>query len=1076
MLIFRGPILGVQKCAKYIVDVFADNIFVASIVAPMTIREDAIQYAWSFVQTYYPDFRDSPLNFSVKEASKLNIKKCALEDQQKFIDQLRKSKDPATATKGYGYFIIWADGRGQVSYKRKQDAIDFINQNPDDDPYGMDVVSVKYREAEKGERVRNKFTEASARTYRLMKKAWDNPPRDEDHYPGSNMSGPMPHETPKSPGSKPRKDQRTIEDYHAPSQLDRDPIPGDSQPEQGTGGQAHSGDPEKVDNIYPEPLNWLRPLKGLPFTDEHLVHDFNVGFDTDYTQRQRGLNMRRVKQAILNMKKAQQQSKWANPEILGKVLYDYIKNVLQTYASKIQENPEVAEDLINGTIPALIEKDRDLYIKEGITLPIMLAAIKEAASLLIVQDGIALDTMWAEQAAAQYYPEGPRQQTSEISQMSAEESKLLNSYTADQIWDIARNVETENTSEGQIARSLIQKGIVADRLNMKKQSNYLLDEVNRIVTQWQQTAEVAGVEEVLKIFNDRTEAYNVVMRDLRKRYPENVAHTIAIEVIEVIPQLFQAQGSKLNMKKEADNPKYDNGSLQTSNVSETVIDAIKDIQKNIDKDKLYTGEDESDWVEDGKQKLFHITVLFGVDDDVNDKVKKVFDKYKPVRIETTGIEYFDSNPDFDVAIVKCKSAELTKIHNELKNALDNEDLYPVYNPHITIAYLKKGEKLDDNAQISNISWEIDSLDLSTSDGRLEKISALAVPIRESLDYPHSWNKKKKKKDKKIVTEKEKKILQMDAKDIPTKKASILDEPRASLDEAIWDIGRDDLPMLKPNIKMHIVENFLAYVSKFGGYIKPEQWVKNMFYTGSTATYTYSDASDIDIHIIVDWIDLAALNPDKARKDPKELWQELHDVFWWTLNKIKLPGTKHPLTYYVMPPGEEKKLVDQKEEIYDIGHDVWLIPPGKAVNLTEEVIDPALEEAGEFMARINQHIADARRGVIDYTLLQEVITPENAANRYIQIADKLREIDDDLKALKDEYALLKQKRTDAFEEGDSLVGGNSNYSLGNIIFKIVERYKYLDVLRKIKQITDGMDLRPDQVHEIANALGLDLEEE
>ena len=829
---------------------------------------------------------------------------------------------------------------------------------------------------------------------------WDNPPRNEDYHPGSNVSGPVPYSVPKSPGSKPRRDQRTIEDYHAPSQLDRDPIPGEPQPEQGTGGQPHSGDPEKVDNIYPEPMNWLRPLKGLPFTDEHLLHDFNEDFDTDYYIRQRGLNLRRRKFA-------------------------------------------------------------------------------------------------------------------------------------------------------------------------------------------------------------------------------------------------------LNMQKEAEvNPKYDYGTVQTSDVSEIVTDAIKDIQGRIDKDKLYDGEDEPGWVENGIQKLFHITVLFGVNDNVKDEVKKVFDKYKPVHIETTGVEYFDTNPDFDVAIVKCKSEELTKIHDELKDTLENEETYPNYNPHITIAYLKKGEKLDDNEQITDTSWEVDSLDISTSDGQLEKISALAIPIRESLDYPHSWRKKKKKKDKEIVTEKEKKILQMDSnklnlrkkaqyeygydwrqrqfpeeygasfidavpeniegydfggsegpfhpglaivdigspeefdypgsenliegdletplnlepkpfinisnvvgelafskrdvvasnidrallpggrvrlldmlpalqpilkhlKDLGYKKiwghlekesgfyddndnpipgqeiilqkpqakrASILDEPRASLDEAIWDIGRDDLPMLKPSVKIHIVKNFFEYISQFGGYIKPEEFIKNMFYTGSTATYTYSDTSDIDIHVIVDWIDLAALNPDKARKDPQEMWRELHDIFWWTLNKIKLPGTKHPLTYYVMPPGDEKKLINQKEELYDIGHDVWLIPPGKATNLTEEVIDPALEEASEFMARINQHIADARKGVIDYALLREVITPENAASRYVQIAEKLREIDTDLKALKDEYALLKQKRKDAFEKGDSLVGGNSNYSLGNIIFKLVERYKYMDILRKIRQITDDMDLRPNQVQEIANVLGLDLEEE
>ncbi|KKM71441.1 hypothetical protein LCGC14_1430570, partial [marine sediment metagenome] len=1233
----------------------------------------------------------------------------------------------------------------------------------------------------------------------------------------------------------PRRDQRTTEDYHTPSELERDQIPGDTPPEQGTGGQSHSGEPGKVDNIYPEPSNWLRPLKGLPYTDENINHDFNTDFDTEYHQRQRGLNMRRVKKSGLNLKKAQQPPKWTDPKFLGSALYLSIKEALKTYSKQIREDPQLADMVITDTIPELITRDKDLYISAGVTLPIMLEAIKEAASLLMVQDKIALDTLPAEQAAVQFYSKEPRQQTSEMSTMEMGEARLLEELTADQIWDIARNPETENTPEGQAARGLIEKGIVAGKLNMKKQSNDFLDEVGRIVTQWQETAEAAGVDEVLNIFADRTEAYNLVMSDLRSRYPEGTAHAIAMKVIDAVPQVLQIQSSKLNMKKEADivkedmeeadimeedmeeneyyalslaymeevgfpkdfkitngydfgategelfapgltnvdiedgdipntiianldtpiqlppkpfislkdvtnelahpdivadnidyallpggtvfissvqvsvdpyidlltsrgyqvmsdvfdapwytgeeleieiaqsggiefvrnrsvilkkpqvlqiqssnlnmkkeaevNPKYDHGTVQTSDVSETVTDAIKDVQNSIDKNKLYDGEDEPGWVENGIQKLFHITVLFGVNDNVKDAVKKVFDKYRPIHIETIGIKYFSSDPNYDVAIVRCKSEELTKIHNELKDTLENKDTYPTYKPHITIAYLKKGERLDDSAQISNISWEVDSLDLSTSDGQLEKISALAIPIRESLDYPHSWSRKKKKE---VVPKKEKKILQMDfnklnfkkkaqykydepeypeggydfggaelpqwegltivdihpektfrewgyedpyiQQDIGTenfpeleqkpyinmskairsagvtnnvpdpiklqnvainidrslspggivslfdyesvlqpvvdqlkslgyvvksynksnwhetegllgsgenewdaftelqkpetqaKRSSILDEPRATLDSAIWDIGRDDLPMLKPSIKIHIVENFLSYVARFGGYIKPEQWVKNMFYTGSTATYAYNDMSDIDIHIVVDWIDLAALNPDKSKADPKEMWQELHDVFWWTLNKIKLPGTKHPLTYYVMPPGDEKKLVDQKEEIYDIGHEVWLIPPGKAMNLTEEVIDPALEEASEFMARINQHIADARRGVIDYALLQEVITSENAADRYIQIAGKVKEIDHHLKELKEEYALLKQKRTDAFEQGDSLVGGNSNWSMGNIIFKIVERYKYMDILRKIKRITDDMDLRPDQIQEIANVLGLDLEEE
>lgn len=1264
-----------------IVDVFSESNFVASVDVPLATREDAIQRAREFVQSHYPYLNVKTLSFSVKEASKLNMKKHAMcinlptlrileeyydldlsgfdeeileevvctsiaggaldtydaellfdptlrdiftqivragkttpdftgipqelfnrfyERQeyvnqlpefkkfqqqydeemgyapgsaelpirefqqklqekweqasnlrqkkigaQKFIDQLKKSKDPENAEKGYGYFITWADGRARVGYKTKSDAIDFIGQDSD----WMDVVDVKYREAEKGERVRNKFTEASAKTYKAMKKAWDNPQKSEDYHPGSNVSGPVPYSVPKSPGSKPRREQRTKDDYHAPSQLDRDPIPGEDQPEQGTGGQSHSGEPRKPDNIYPEPLNWLRPLKGLPFIDEHLLHDFNEDFDTEYYIRQRGLNMRRHKFA-LNMKKAQQIPKWTDPEYLSNKLYGYIKQTLQHYQDQIRKNPEFGEDLMDESMSRFIEQNQQLFVDAGVTLPIILEAIKDAARLLMVNDKIGIDTLPSEQKAIELYPD-PREKSYQMSQMTMSEARILDELTSDQIWDIARNPGTENTPLGDTARSLIQKGIVASRLNMKKKSIDIEAEANRIAALWKETARAAGSEAVLDLFADRTNVYNTVMADIKGLYSEEDAHAIALRVIDLVPQIIQIGSSKLNMKKKAAvNPKYDYGVVQTSDVSETVTNAIKDIQGRINKDKLYDGEDESGWVENGIQKLFHITVLFGVNNDVKDEVKKVFDKYRPVHIETTEIKYFSSDPNYDVAIVRCKSEELTKIHNELKDTLENEETYPNYKPHITIAYLKKGERLDDSEQITNISWEVDSLDLSTSDGKLEKISALAIPIRESLDYPHSWRKrKKKKKDEKIVTEKEKKILQMDSNKLSLKKkadylddrrrqrltniqfllegaiqrgmtydqakaelerltdipetttltseeidqflqkyfpkegsslnefSSILDEPRAELDPAIWSIGEDNLPFLKPDVKIHIVKNFFDYISQFGGYIRPEEFVKNMFFTGSTATYTYADKSDIDIHIVVDWNDLAALNPDKARKDPKEMWQELHDIFWWTLNKIKLEGTKHPLTYYVVPPGEEKKILEAKEELYDIGHGVWICPPGEVIALPQEAMSIATEEASDIMSRIEEHLTNARKDIMDYDMLKilEKLNNDNTPIILQKFDEILKTLDEELVALKDEYALLKQKRQEGFELGKPIVPSESkNYTMGNIIFKLVERYKLMNVLREIKRITDAKPIEHAQVDDVADALGFEDE--
>ena len=301
-------------------------------------------------------------------------------------------------------------------------------------------------------------------------------------------------------------------------------------------------------------------------------------------------------------------------------------------------------------------------------------------------------------------------------------------------------------------------------------------------------------------------------------------------------------------------------------------------------------------------------------------------------------------------------------------------------------------------------------------------------------------------------------------------SSILDAPRGVLEPAIWQDSPEDpkIPMLKPNVKLEIVNRFFDYIYRFGGYQRPELWVKNMFYTGSTATYRYNDTSDVDIHIIVDWRDMIEVNPDRKRADMDKEWQELHDTFWYTLNKEKLPGTKHPIQFYVMKPGEEKKIVEQKEEIYDIGHDVWLIPPGENAVVPEEILEVATQTASEIMNRIDQQVADARKGLIDYVLLLGLVNQDNVTDVYAQLNQKIREIDVNLQEMKEEYRRLKDKRTEAFS--DQTI--DSNFSLNNVIFKFVERYKYMDTLRKIKRITDDMNLTHDQVGDVAEALKLE----
>ena len=183
--------------------------------------------------------------------------------------------------------------------------------------------------------------------------------------------------------------------------------------------------------------------------------------------------------------------------------------------------------------------------------------------------------------------------------------------------------------------------------------------------------------------------------------------------------------SSLNKQSE-----YEHLTIQTSDVPEEVVDQIRDIQSKIDLDKLYDGEDEQGWVENGIQKKLHITILFGVkakdEKDISDTIKKYRDKNgKDITAETAGIDYFDNEEDkTSVAVLRIDtSGGLGELHKELREKFDNEQRPGEYKAHVTIAYLKLGERLDD-AEVKPIEFNIGDIEMSKKDGSVVKVGGL----------------------------------------------------------------------------------------------------------------------------------------------------------------------------------------------------------------------------------------------------------------------------------------------------------------------------------------------------------------
>lgn len=114
---------------------------------------------------------------------------------------------------------------------------------------------------------------------------------------------------------------------------------------------------------------------------------------------------------------------------------------------------------------------------------------------------------------------------------------------------------------------------------------------------------------------------------------------------------------------------------------------IKDLQKKIPSRELYTEEDNEDY---GLEKQSHVTLVPCLDNDIDiDKLKSYLKPINEYDIVLTDISKFECEK-FDVLKCAVKSKTLKDTNKEIVDKFETHSDYKDYNPHMTIAYMKKG--------------------------------------------------------------------------------------------------------------------------------------------------------------------------------------------------------------------------------------------------------------------------------------------------------------------------------------------------------------------------------------------------
>jgi len=336
-------------------------------------------------------------------------------------------------------------------------------------------------------------------------------------------------------------------------------------------------------------------------------------------------------------------------------------------------------------------------------------------------------------------------------------------------------------------------------------------------------------------------------------------------------------------------------------------------------------------------------------------------------------KFYDEHRKEDV-----KSKSLVDTHEFDKVMPDDRARKPEANQHLAKAYFKKDKSVTQKLTEDDKYVELKPGTQVPTPSAREELTDLAG----ELDIPVVGNKDLSRFDRLY----EEVVISIGG-DTGVNKLMAFDVQQ-DLQQKIWN-GDDSV---RPGVKaalLDIVEEFLEGLDL-------DLDIKDIIITGSIANYNWSDYSDIDIHILVDFKDVNE-NTDMVKRffdSVRSNWNKLHN--------IHVKG--HEVEIYV----QEENEPHVSTGVYSLMNDRWLVKPQKVrpaidrytatkkmkslareIDKLSSIFDGGrAEQAFEMATRLKDKIKRMRQGGLDRT---GIYSPENLAFKMLRRSGDIEQL-------------------------------------------------------------------------------------
>ena len=281
------------------------------------------------------------------------------------------------------------------------------------------------------------------------------------------------------------------------------------------------------------------------------------------------------------------------------------------------------------------------------------------------------------------------------------------------------------------------------------------------------------------------------------------------------------------------------------------------------------------------------------------------------------------------------------------------------------------------------------------------------------------------------------------------KESIIDIPRRTYAPGVFDDEDTDNPKIKDSVLRIITKQFEEFESEYP--------IIKYSLIGSILTKRYRNDADLDINVLFD-VPEEKQEEERLRLSKKYLASSNPDNIQGKL----IPGTKHPINYYFITDEETYDEQNAKADaVFDIKGQSFIKRPEKF----EFNPNLYMKDFQKQVDRIDILKGELKRDIIDYDELTE-LKPGEIKDLEKRTRNKLNEIEQDIEKLKDIGTEVDAERRAAFDR-DMTPDEIKTYSIknrlpANVVYKMLEKYHYLKLLKQCKKILDDGQVTDDEI--------------